>query len=233
MLTDQDRTWLRQKYPDLTVGPGLVSGILKFTAAYNEKSRKFYLLENGDLDEVEGIRLSGQFEVSIRDRQDKSVFRLPALHVEKIDHTEERHFNPNDNSACYCNPLEEYEFLTPQFDFKRVIEELIIPFLYGQLFFTAESRWPWPEYAHGVTGLLEAYFKNKDSSKALDCIERLCKDWSAWPRIKSLLTQKTEIKGHIPCFCPRKDHIRRCHPSAWQGVRQLRLDVKSGRISLP
>lgn len=231
-MSEENNTWLKEEHPELILAPELVSGILQFTAGYNERSGQFSKTNNYSPDERYGTVLSGQFEVNIRGRLDKSTTKLPLLYVNGLDHTPERHFNQTDSSACLCSPLEEKDFLTPEFGFRRFLEQLVIPFLYGQVFLSAHGGWPWLEYAHGATGLFEAYFRNNNSGKSHECIRRLSED-PAWARIKTVLIQKSDIKGHTQCFCPKKDHIRRCHPDAWQGARYLQRDVRSAGLFLP
>jgi hypothetical protein len=49
-------------------------------------------------------------------------------------------------------PLEEDDFLDPEFQFRLFLERLVIPFLYGQAFYSANGRWPWIEYDNGELG---------------------------------------------------------------------------------
>ncbi len=66
---------------------------------------------------------------------------------------------------------------------------------------------------------------------AQDCLDKLSKqDKQTWERVQAALQQKSEIKGHTPCFCPKMDHIRRCHPNAWKGILKLREDIKNQNI---
>src|ERR1700727_2238404 len=52
--------------------------------------------------------------------------------------------------------------LSGAFQIRAFLEQLVIPFLYGQVFYSSKNRWPWAEYAHGATGILEAYSKTRD-----------------------------------------------------------------------
>lgn len=233
MLTTEDKKWLQKQYPKLVAGSEEVSGIIEFTATYNEKNNRFLILNKDVTDTVGGCSLTGSFKIQIRERTNKSFSDLPALIVEDVETIPDRHFNQSDKTACLCSPLDEGEFLEPSFQFITFFEKLVIPFLYGQLFYSKEGRWPWITYAHGVTGLLESYSVNgDDSAKAKVCIQKLSMDRN-WPRIRSLLAQKSYIKGHIPCFCEKEDQIRRCHPKALSGIRQLRIDIGSLRITIP
>jgi hypothetical protein len=156
---------------------------------------------------------------------------LPALFVDGVEPTPERHFNQNDKSACLCSLLEEGEFLQPEFNSTLFVERLVIPFLYGQAFYSSQGHWPWREYAHGATGFLESYSQVHDSAKAVPCVQLLRKDGN-WLRIKTALEQKPHVKGHTPCICEKRDQIRRFHPQALDGLLQLQRDLRASKISI-
>jgi hypothetical protein len=233
MLTNQDEEWLSRKHPELKVNAKQISGEVGFTATYNEQSRRFLEIEEATHDGVGGLRLAGRFKIRIEERSDMSHSRLPALFVENVLHVADRHFNQTDLSGCLCNPLEEDEVLLPRFEFKRYLGELVIPFLYGQLFYDKKGRWPWHEYAHGGVGLLEAYFLKRNPVKAEECLRRMYRELRLWQRLKPLLLQNGRIKGHTSCLCPKRDHMRRCHPDALEGIRCLKHDIEHQKISLP
>lgn len=232
LLTTRDRKWLRRNYPELSVRNGNILGNVSFAATYNSRSGHFLILKKDIINNVGGKLLRGKFDISIQWRTKIVWSALPAVYVKEIDPVSDRHFNQLDKSACLCSPLEEKEFLTPEFKFQKFFEELLIPFLYGQAFYSLEGSWPWSEYTHGVPGLLESYLNISNSLEAQECVQKLSLDKS-WPKIKSTLVQKTEIKGHLPCFCPKADKIRRCHPNAWMGLKKLRYDIQNKNISIP
>jgi len=213
-------------YPDLAFTDQVVEGDLGFSASYDRATNTFVLLNDPHDGRLPAESLTGSFRVRIRERIDKSVSRLPSLHIEKIEHTPQRHFNQQDKSACLCSPLEEQEFLQPAFCFPKYLQQLVIPFLYGQLYVTANGHWPWAEYEHGSAGIFEAYSKTKDQTSLDECLRQLRRD-TGWPAIRAALMQKPHMKGHTPCFCAKKDHIRRCHPAAWQGALRLQKDLNS------
>jgi hypothetical protein len=232
MMTDQDRQWLAGSWPGLTVNDGSISGALEFAATYNNQTNEFLILGSGVPDTVGGRCLAGHFDVCIKERKDASISALPALFVGGLNAIPDRHFNPTDTSACLCSPFEEQEFLTPALDFRRYFEQLIIPFLYGQVFYSAEGHWPWFEYGHGAIGLLESYSRIGDKGKAQECVLKLARDKDAWPRIRRALKSREAVKGATPCFCAVADHIRRCHPLAWRGIRQLKDDLSAQGLSI-
>jgi len=209
-----------------------VWGSLRVEATYNAETNRFLALGADVENKVGGVALSGDFAIVIRQIRDRTLSRLPALRVKGVEPISERHFSQTDKTACLCSPLEEDEFLIPEFQFRKYFEELVIPFLYGQLFYSEHGYWPWSEYAHGATGILESYARVRDSSKAKDCIGKLASD-SNWPNVRAVLAQRTRINGHVRCFCSKKNFMRRCHPAALKGLRMLRNEVAKQDISLP
>ncbi len=234
MLTESDKQWLAENYPNLSVeSDNRVFGEVPFVATYNAETGRFLQITPDVVDGVGGLRLSGTFCIAIAERTTTPNSRLPALTVEGVDTLPDRHFNQSDLSACMCNPLEEDEYLEPAFDFQRYFKELVIPFLYGQLCYSQETRWPWFDYAHGGVGTIEAFSKNPTPAKAEECIGIISREIRLWPLVKRLLLQTGDIKGHAPCLCPKRDHLRRCHPVALTGLRLLRDAVKTHKIQLP
>ena len=232
MLQLGDEGWLREKHPGLTVAGETISGSIQFRAGYDAKISQFFSIEASATASTDAVILSGAFEVRIEPRVDRSTSRLPALFVEGIEPAAKRHFNPVDKSACLCSPLEEDEFLQTELQFRLFLEQLVVPFLYGQIFFSSYGRWPWEEYAHGATGVLEAYAKTQDQNQAGECLRLLSQD-SQWPMIRSALLQKPYIKGHNPCFCSSGDKFRQCHSAALKGALKLQRDLNAIGIVIP
>jgi hypothetical protein len=229
ILSSKEQEWILKVHPALVAALGQVLGTVDFTATYNEGTGLFQILYDDTPDVVAGLRLSGRFGIRLEERTDKSISRLPALYVQGVEASSNRHFGQVDHSACLCSPFDEDDFLVGGLDFVRFVEQLVIPFLYGQVFYSTEHRWPWAELSHGAVGLLESYFNADDPTRAVECLEKLVRDANAWPRIKRLIEQKSKIKGHVACVCAKADHIRRCHPNALKGIRRLTRDLRSLR----
>lgn len=231
LISDEEKSWLTKKYPNLKIHPDEISGIVEFTGNYNQEKDLFWVIDN-NMSADSGLILSGKFKIKIREREknDYSLSRLPAVYVEGVDSVPSRHMN-KDGSACLCIPLEEEEFLLPQFSWRRFFNYLVIPFLYGQLFYDKKGCWPWTEYSHGIIGLLESYLKTDYSSKIPDFLNKLSRQYG-WERAKLALLQKSDIGGHTLCFCPKMDKIRRCHPIAWKSILKLRRDIKNQDLNL-
>ena len=229
-MNETDLVWMRNAYPGLTFGDDAITGQIEFNARYDVAQHLFFILGSTQC-QSDGITLGGAFTIRISPRLPGAISRLPALHVEGVEVIADRHFTSSDGSACLCSMFDEDDFLVPDFQFKAYLQELIVPFLYGQIFYTRYKRWPWPEYAHGATGALEAYSSMPDGSRAHFCIESLVR-FPDWPRIRTALEQEPYVKGHTPCMCSAKDQIRRCHPNALAGMRLLKRHIQEQNISL-
>lgn len=234
MLKKNDKEWLIKHYPNLSIeSDDKIAGDISFTATYNKQSGHFLEIDEETIDGVGGLQLSGAFKIAIVTRTTTPHSRLPALTIEGVETISDRHINQSDFSACLCNPLEEDEYLEPQFDFQKFFKELVVPFLYGQLYYSQEGHWPWFDYAHGGLGTIEAFSRNPTLKKANECIQRISLEVQLWKIVKPLLLQKEDIKGHILCPCPKHDHLRRCHPVVLEGLRLLRSTVNENLIQLP
>lgn len=231
MISIEDEQWLRSTYAGLIPTAKGAEGQIQFKATYNSQTGLFLILFDGMIDEVGGLPLSGSFTIRVEQRNHKSPFALPALYVDGVETSVDRHFIQTDKSACLCSPLEEDDFLQPQFQFKKYLEQLVIPFLYGQIFYDKNHHWPWFDYAHGATGLLESYSTIGNRNKAQEFLTTLAQ-FSIWPQIQKALQQKPYVKGHTPCFCSKMDQIRRCHPRALQGALRLQQDILALEIHI-
>jgi len=232
MLKPEDEEWLSEAFSGLVPTDTSVAGLITFKAAFDVQRDLFTILGEKASDDIPGLVLTGTLKIRIEERTVKAFSALPALYVEEIEPSTDRHFG-GDKSACLCSSLEEDEFLTPEFQFRVFLEHLVIPFLYGQIFFSSEGHWPWSEYAHYATGLLESYGKYPDPSKAAELLQKIMKYDDSWPAVRAALQRMDHIKGHTPCFCSKRDQIRRCHPNALRGIRQLQNDIRMQKIAIP
>jgi|GEM_PF-1790276 len=234
-----DKIWIKENYRDLNVTNSEISGKIDILATYSLQDHIFLDVAKASVDHVGGVRLSGTFSLTMTERRpsERMFSSLPKVVIENIPADPERHINPNDNSACLCSPLEEGDYLYPTFQVERFFKELLIPFLYGQIYFSSFKCWPWTDYGHGSIGILESYNYLSEPSRAKSCINKLYgyrdKKGSPWSEIRGLLMQKGQIKGHVMCICKNRDKIRRCHPKAWCGLRKLQIDFKNQHLAIP
>lgn len=234
MLTNNDIQWLAKTYPTLipNIDRTHIEGVLDFAGAYNKKENRFTLVGSDYVDNLSSIYLSGSYKISIKKNNDTN--RLPKLHLRDVAflYTADRHFYPADESACVCGVLEESIFMSKGFDFKTYLEEMAIPFMYGQLYYDKYKKWPWRDYAHDTPGILESYFFHGKVELIPVTLERLRAISKHWQKTKSILRYKSIPKGGLTCFCSKHDQIKKCHPDALNGLKKLYTDLKLNNISI-
>jgi hypothetical protein len=59
------------------------------------------------------------------------------------------------------------------------------------------------------------------------------KHMNTWPKLRAILARKGLLKGHMPCFCPKRMPIRHCHPEDCEGLKNLYADVLATKAELP
>lgn len=227
-VNQEDEKWLREDYPGLTVAENGLSGTIEFRATYDRAADYFVVLPRGLTDVVSGVVLSCKFQVKITERTDKTLSELPALTVQDVKPEKARHF-AHDSIACLCSVFVEPEYLTPILQFRRYFEQLVIPFLYGQEFFNRFNRWPWSQFEHGGTGLLESYLE-VNTEETDRCISKLAAT-AEWNVIKRMLKQRA-VCGGSRCVCLKPIRMSRCHPKALRGLQRLHREVRRRRIRL-
>ncbi len=226
MLTEDDREWLAGVHPGLRPSDHCVSGTISFVADYSPEINRFFILDRPVAHESSSSVISGQFDITIQKRDRILNSELPAVHIEGVETAKDRHFDQSDGSACLCSPFDEDEFLRPKFDFRAFLERLVIPFLYGQAFYTRNQRWPWAECEHGTMGIIESYPSCSARESAEKCLRLLRGNSLVWIRIRKALKQRAHLNGNMQCFCGRGIRIKNCHPRALSGAIRLREDLK-------
>jgi hypothetical protein len=231
MLAKNDIEWLVTTYPHLVPSSDgkEVEGIIQFTGAYDVAQNKFTLVGSDDKTIPDGVVLFGEYSITIR--QNENLERLPKFFVNdaELSRVASRHFYPRDGSACVCGVIEEARLLKGGLDFKVYLEELTIPFLYGQRYYDEYGTWPWRDYAHDTAGALESYFFEGTPEFIPVIIKRL-RAMPDWNKVRGILLNKNRPKGHTLCFCSQHDHLRRCHPDALAGIRKLYADLREHSI---
>lgn len=233
-LTEADERWLRSNFPELKVEALGLKGVVEFTACYDPTARKFLILGSPVEPPAGATTLSVKHEISIVDRTGVSTSRLPAVRIHSVTPTRDRHINVSDNSACLCSPLVEDEFLTPGLNFRLFYEELVLPFLFGQTYYTQMKRWPWGDFSHGAAGVMESYKQLSDPNHAERSLAVLRLDKN-WLKIKKLLSQSLPIRGNAQCICEKKFRTRigACHPIAHEGLEMLRAHIRRRGLQIP
>ena len=213
-------------YPELkpTTDFTALEGRIRFVASYDPAQDKFFVAGPGS-ETLPGERIEGEYGVSIRPfaGEDDEAKMLPRLYITEptIEPLGDRHFSKG-GSACVCGMSEEAGFVARGMEIEEFIERLAVPFLYAQSYYELHRKWPWGEYAHNVAGVLESFHHNGSQESIALTLDGLRIEPAQWERLKAVLIASHPPKGHMPCVCQRDaDYIRRCHPSAWEGLKRL------------
>jgi hypothetical protein len=228
MLSEQDRQWLLERYPELLASADRVEGSITFRATYNKNTNQFQIIYPGDSNLVGGCELAGTFTVTMEARLGGEIPRIPSLKIDGHHHNKDRHIDA-DEIACLCSPFVESEYLVPQLNGQRFIEELVVPFLYGQLFYEEHKSWPWTDYAHGFAGLMESYTPTQSKEEFLKRLPFLAFYPLEWQKVRGLISQRKAPTASSPCICGSRCRIGHCHLRALKGILALRDDRKKHR----
>jgi hypothetical protein len=221
VVNENDKKWLQEKYPGLTInrenGIQVVAGEFHFDADYQgERITDIYEIRI----ELLGSNLSDLpkvFDIASRIKRNSKERGIPLsdLHTNK------------DGSACLCVRLSEADYFPNGFSFQKFIEELVVPFFYGQSYFEKSGNWPWETYSHGIFGWLEWYFDQIEITSGItgEFLKKL-KSTQVWELIQSELIKDCGIKGHHSCICGSKKIYRNCHNKVFRGLWKLHQDSK-------
>ncbi len=237
LLTNAELDWLRAAYPKLAPNDDNteIRGEIAFRAAYDAASGQFSIARLL-AQEPPGLLLSGTYDVLIKDvvTMKNGRWLFPRLYIQDdaFPFCAARHFNLG-KSACLCGPSEEAALLKQGYFFQQYLEELCIPFLYGQCYYDTHAQWPWPFYDHDTLGVLESYLASGNLESLQFTLWWSLSGRATWPRMRAILTSRKRPKGHMPCFCDNHGPIRNCHAEAWEGLKKLYADVRTSGVELP
>lgn len=236
-ISVDDKNWLASAYPKLKIyqnkGITEIAGPLSFSMSFLEEGK--YVI-NPKPDYEEGLKIEDEYQIRIELRG-SDVSNLPQVYEtgSRINNLVERnkkkledlHVNLN-GAACLCIKPEEIENLPNGFNLKDFFNNSVIPFFYAQSYFEKNGTWPWGEYGHGITGLIEWYrdqrhFIGTDANIFLSDMKK-CKEW---PLYEEKLRLKRGLKGHHECYCGSKKKFRDCHKKVLEGLWKLRNDLKN------
>lgn len=211
-----------------------VAGEVSFHASYDKESDLFSIIRPDD-PIPSGVVLRGAYRVIIKDvidLREGSRWLFPRVFIqdENFPFSLDRHFSGK--AACLFGPSEEARLIKEGYSFLGYLEKYVLPFLYAQTYYDLHREWPWAEYEHDIFGALNSHLQSGDvSTVAYTLIPiRARKDW---PQIRKMLVSNDPPRGHMLCFCERRDHIRRCHPELWEALKKFYTDFKRAGIKLP
>jgi hypothetical protein len=228
MFSEQDQLWLAGRYPGLKATADKVEGTIDLKAAFQLDTNKFQIIYPGDSNVVGGCELTGSFKVTMQARSSGTMLRVPALTIDGYPSDKDRHID-HDGIACLCSPFVEGEYMSPDLDGRRFMEELVVPFLYGQLSYERHASWPWVDYSHGFAGLVESYAPVQSKEELLKRLPFFMFYRFDWQRLQLLISQRRDPRASTPCVCGSRRRIAHCHKRALNGILALRADKKKFR----
>jgi hypothetical protein len=231
LVNDESKRWIKNYYSKLKISSNQkeIKGDIDVIASYNFDTNQFQNLSNGQEHLIGGTILSGKISLAISTLINRPWSILPGVYIynKDIPSILDRHFYEHqDKSGCLCSPIIENEYLIDGFILDRFVEGLVIPFLYGQLHYNIYKKWPWNDYAHGNTGILESYYIESQSRNVNVCLNTLRMNQQGLKMIVRCLRLRKAVGGHLPCFCGSNLPIRNCHRNAWLGINQLKDDIR-------
>jgi hypothetical protein len=88
---------------------------------------------------------------------------------------------------------------------------------------------PWPDLSHGSLGILEYYIlerPNESEGLAIRTIKALQTDLTTWREVECGLRKIKKMKNHA-CLCGSKRRFDKCHPLAFQALKELGQEFKN------
>lgn len=134
----------------------------------------------------------------------------------RIPRTVDRHVFTN---GVICVEVPELTLVRGDYSLVPYLEGPVHNYFLGQCLVESGKPWPYGEWSHGKTGLLEAYGEilgvHDEASirRYLDCLSR------------------HGLKGHWPCPCGTGKRVRDCHLGVLRGLR-ARVPLAIARMAL-
>jgi len=241
-ISKNEKIWLKNKYPNLRFKKNFfkptpkIVGNLEFDMSYDKKNSP-YSIHYDNSYVLKGFRIKDSYQIEIILERSK-LSLLPKVketgnRILKI--AEERKLDQRDlhidlnGFVCLCSRIKEKKYLPNGFNLEDFFHNLLIPFFYWESYFEKFNKEPWKHYSHGELGLLESYAEIEVVDK--DVIEKILLDLKLsknWEIYKDWLFKKGgNIQGHWDCLCGSSKEIRICHPKVFQGLWNLKEDIKN------
>jgi hypothetical protein len=227
VIPDRAEEWVRLHQPWLEFGGGSpplkLAGTLFFDYA---PPRPSHIVKKMFGDASCSIGDSYDIEISF-DRHAPGCPPLPLIREvgSRIAMAGQRHgvSNPldmhvsKDGYLCLCATPEVHRYLPKGFALNQYISNLVVPFLYGQVFFDRYGAWPWGTYHHGYLGLLESYVEVRNSKKAhpsseLDRLVQSIGREELSARVDKIAIGRDKPHMRNSCICGSRKTFEKCHP---------------------
>lgn len=148
----------------------------------------------------------------------EGITKVPVIHEigGRIPRTLDRHMYP---SGAICAEVPELTLLRGGFSLLSYLDGPVHNFFLGQSLVERGEQWPFGQWEHGKSGLIQAYGEllgQRDEQKIrryLDCLSH------------------KKVKGHWPCPCDSGKPIRQCHVAVLRTL-QARISPRIARQAL-
>lgn len=231
VISDGEEGWVKANYPQLVFEGGRpplrLVGSIDFGYAPSRPSslvRKMF----GDAD----CRITDSYDIKISfDRLPPTYSMLPVIQevggrIELvatrygITSLSDAHIS-TDGTLCLCAPAEAHLYFSAGFTLEEYVNNIVVPFFYGQSFFERYGTWPWGTYSHGWLGVLESYATvgNDSSPQSLLELNRLIGfmgESELSKRVETTVHRLTRPHMGGPCMCGSGRRFRDCHPLLFQ-----------------
>lgn len=118
------------------------------------------------------------------------------------------HINPN-GTLCLGVPTELRRLFLYDPTLIGFVSRLVVPFLYGFLYWNKHGTHPFGECPHGDKGIVQHYMDNLSLSDEVTALTVIC------------FLYRHGYRGHHPCPCGSKLRVRSCHGKKLFGLHSL------------
>ncbi|KTC84515.1 hypothetical protein [Legionella drozanskii] len=125
----------------------------------------------------------------------------------QIPKTQDRHFNPQDESACLFVKPERWVRWPIGSGIDVFLNGVVKEFFFSQAYYDLKGKWPFGEWAHGNEGIVQ-YFLTQLNLKNVLCL------YDFFQYINS-----TKPTRSVLCPCRNGKRFRRCHWDKFSALR--------------
>lgn len=203
LLSEEDKTWIFDEYPSLTITKSRLYGEICFQRTDN----------NITILECYNIEVSLKYnEKSMLPKVrciDRKIENIAAYLNKKLD---DLHIN-SDNSFCLTiYPKEKDFFSDKEFNIREFFKNLVEPFLYWISYYERFNEAPWADYAHGYLGIIEYIGENEDI--VFEEVFNILKSENV--SLRKIL----RVYRQSTCLCGSNLKMRKCHNRIWNGIKK-------------
>lgn len=230
-LSINEKKWLKARFPKLEVNENEKGFTLKgdfiVDMSYDESLAGRYIIFSDEEARSSGQYIYDVYQIIV-DYQNVNFIpevyetssRIKAFAQRKKIFLPDLHINDR-GKLCLCpRPLEKVR-LSESYTIQDFFVHLVMPFFYAQSYYEKFNRWPWKDYSHGDSGILECYadyiLKVQDKTAFIESTII-----SLNSQNQSVVLSADQITRQSLCFCGSGNKFRNCHHEAWEAAKKLK-----------